>query len=106
RRAGATVKAAEAFEQVARLAKDDRARAALRAAGKLYREAGRIEQAIAAYRAIVERRPSDLEAWRALDELLSELGRWREVAEVRGELAERATGVDKAVLLRAQARAL
>src|SRR5690606_20606539 len=36
----------------------------------------------------------------------SELGRWREVADVRGALAERATGVDKAVLLRAQARAL
>src|SRR3954465_15696602 len=36
RRAGAWQKAAVAFERVAELARDDRARAALRAAGKLY----------------------------------------------------------------------
>lgn len=106
RRAGAGVKAAEAFERVAELARDDRARAALRAAGRLYRENGRLEQAARVYRTIVERRPSDVEAWRALDEVLSELRRWREVAAVRGALAERASGVEKAVLLRAQARAL
>jgi tetratricopeptide (TPR) repeat protein len=106
RRAGAAVKAAEAFERVAQLAKDDRARAALRAAGRLYRESGRHDQAIAVYRAVVERKPTDTEAWRALDELLSELKRWREVAEVRGAMADRASGVDKAVLLRSQARAL
>lgn len=106
RRAGAAVKAAASFERVAELAKDDRARAALRAAGRLYRESGRLEQAVQVYREIVERRPSDLEAWRALDELLSDLKRWRELADVRGALAERATGVEKAALLRAQARAL
>lgn len=105
RRAGATVKAAQAFEQVAKLARDDRARAALRAAGKLYRDAGRLEQAARVYRAIVERRATDGEAWRALEEILTQLERWQELAEVRGRLAERATGVDKAVLLRAQARA-
>ena len=55
---------------------------------------------------IVERRPADLLAWRALDDVLSELGRWREVAEVRGERAARAqSGFEKAALLRAQARA-
>lgn len=106
RRAGAAVKAAESFERVGELAKDDRARAALRAAGRLYRENGRLDQAVRVYRKIVERRPSDLEAWRALDELLSDLKRWRELADVRGALAERATGVEKAALLRAQARAL
>jgi tetratricopeptide (TPR) repeat protein len=106
RRAGAAVKAAESFERVAQLAKDDRARAALRAAGRLYRESGRHDQAIAVYRAVVQRKPSDMEAWRALDEILSDLKRWREVAEVRGTMAERASGVDKAVLLRSQARAL
>lgn len=106
RRAGATVKAAQAFEQVARLAQDDRARAALRAAAKLYREAGRLDQAATIYRAAVERRASDIDSWRALEEVLTELERWREVADVRGALADRATGVDKAVLLRAQARAL
>jgi tetratricopeptide (TPR) repeat protein len=106
RRAGAAVKAAEAFERVAQLAKDDRARAALRAAGRLYRESGRHDQAVAVYRTIVDRRPGDLEAWRQLDEILTELKRWRDVAEVRGAMAERASGVDKAVLLRAQARAL
>ncbi|HEU4616093.1 MAG TPA: hypothetical protein VFS15_28545, partial [Kofleriaceae bacterium] len=46
RRAGAAVKAAAAFERVAELARDDRARAALRAAGRLYRENGRLEQAV------------------------------------------------------------
>ena len=106
RRAGAAVKAAAAFERVGELAKDDRARAALRAAGRLYRESGRLEQAVDVYRTIVERRPSDVEAWRALDEILTELSRWREVANVRAALAERASGVDKAVLLRSQARAL
>jgi len=106
RRAGASVKAAEAFERVAVLAKDDRARAALRAAGRLYRESGRLEQAIEVYRNVVDRRPGDLEAWRALDELLTELKRWREAADVRAALADRASGVDKAVLLRSQARAL
>lgn len=106
RREGAAVKAAEAFERVAQLSKDDRGRAALRAAGRLYRECGRHDQAVNVYRTIVSRRPSDLEAWRALDELLAELKRWRELADVRGAMAERATGVDKAVLLRAQARAL
>ena len=106
-RAGAWAKAAEAFEQVATLARDDRARAALRAAGRIYREHGKADRAIDAYRAIVTRKPGDLDAWRALDELLSGLGRWREVAIVRGELAERTpSGVDKAVLLRGQARAL
>ncbi|HTL31552.1 MAG TPA: tetratricopeptide repeat protein [Kofleriaceae bacterium] len=105
RKAGAAVKAAEAFEKVAGLAQDDRSRAALRAAGRLYRDAGKHEQAVRVYRAIVKRRPSDLEAWRALDEILTDLGQWTEVAEVRGALADRATGVDKAVLLRSQARA-
>ncbi|HEY5946904.1 MAG TPA: tetratricopeptide repeat protein, partial [Kofleriaceae bacterium] len=106
RRAGAAVKAAEAFERVAALAKDDRARAALRAAGRLYRDSGRHDQAIAVYRTVVDRKPTDMEAWRALDEILTELKRWREVADVRGAMAERAAGVDKAVLLRSQARAL
>ncbi|HUJ60820.1 MAG TPA: hypothetical protein VLX92_20095, partial [Kofleriaceae bacterium] len=46
-RAGAWAKAAEAFEQVAELARDDRARAALRAAGRLYRDNGRLERAVA-----------------------------------------------------------
>ncbi|MEP6859297.1 MAG: hypothetical protein ABJE66_01670 [Deltaproteobacteria bacterium] len=106
RRAGAWQKAAEAFERVAGLARDDRARAALRAAGKLYRDNGKLDHAAATYRAIVDRRPSDLDAWKALDETLTKLGRWTEVAKVRGQIAARATGVEKAVLLRGQARAL
>jgi tetratricopeptide (TPR) repeat protein len=106
-RAGAWSKAAEAFERVADLVPDDRGRAALRAAGRLYRDHGKADRAVDVYRAIVERRPSDSEAWRALDELLAQLGRWREVAEVRASLAERAANdVDKAVHLRGQARAL
>ena len=95
------------FEHVAELARDDRARAALRAAGKLYRDNGRLEHAARTYRAIVERKPTDLDAWRALDDILSQLGRWRDVAWVRGELALHSPGgVDKAALLRGQARAL
>jgi tetratricopeptide (TPR) repeat protein len=106
RRAGAWQKAAESFERVAALAKDDRARAALRAAGKLYRDNGRLDRAADIYRAIVARRPGDLDAWKALDELLTALKRWRELADVRAARAELASGVDKAALLRAQARAL
>lgn len=106
RRAGAWQKAAEAFERVAGLAQDDRARAALRAAGKLYRDNGRLDQAAAVYRAIVDRRPTDLDAWKALDEVMTKLERWRELAEIRGEIAARANGVEKAVMLRGQARAL
>ncbi|MBA3396797.1 MAG: hypothetical protein H0T89_29470, partial [Deltaproteobacteria bacterium] len=107
RRAEAWIKAAESFERVGALATDERGRAALRAAGKLYRDHGKVERAAKVYRAIVERRPGDGEAWRALDEILTGLGRWREVAEVRGERAARAaSGVDKAALLRSQARAL
>jgi tetratricopeptide (TPR) repeat protein len=105
-RAGAWPKAAEAFERVAELVRDDRGRAALRAAARLYRDHGHPERAVAAYRAIVARRASDREAWQALDELLEGLGRWRELAEVRGAMAASAAGVDKAALLRAQARAL
>ncbi|HEY0253771.1 MAG TPA: tetratricopeptide repeat protein, partial [Kofleriaceae bacterium] len=105
RRAGAWQKAAVAFERVAGL--DERkARAALRAAATLYRDNGRLEQAAQTFRAIVDRRPTDLEAWRALDDMLTKLGRWREVADVRDELAQQATGVEKAVLLRGRARAL
>ncbi len=107
RRAGGWAKAAETFEKVGQLAHDDRSRAALRAAGKLYRDNGRLDRAAAIYRVIVTRRPSDTEAWRALEDLLTELGRWRDVATVRGERAERAaSGVEKAALLRSQARAL
>jgi tetratricopeptide (TPR) repeat protein len=105
-RIGAKARAAEAFEEVARLARDDRGRAALRAAGRLWRELGKSERAVDAYRGIIERRPADLDAWRALDELLYHLGRWPELAEVRGTLALHASGVEKAVLLRQQARAL
>src|SRR5436189_235883 len=80
---------------------------AARAAGKLYRESGRLDRAAAIYELIVSRRPDDTEAWRALDDLLSELGRWHELAEVRGARAARAkSGVEKAALLRSQARAL
>jgi tetratricopeptide (TPR) repeat protein len=107
RRTGAWAKAADAFEQVARRAPDRRADAALSAAATLNRDGGRFEEAAALYRRIVERRPTDLGAWRALDDVLSELGRWGEVASVRGERAARApSGFEKAALLRAQARAL
>ena len=106
RRSDAWIKAAESYERVAELASDDRGRAALRAAGKLYRERGKLDRAAVIYRTIVERRPSDTDAWHALDELLTELGRWREAAAIRGERAARAKGVEKAALLRSQARAL
>ena len=106
RRSDAWIKAAESYERVADLAIDERGRAALRAAGKLYRERGKLDRAADIYRQIVERRASDGDAWRALDEILTELGRWREAAGIRGERAARAKGVEKAALLRSQARAL
>lgn len=106
RRADAWIKAAESYERVAALSTDERGRAALRAAGKLYRERGKLDRAADVYRQVVERRPSDGDAWRALDETLTDLGRWREAAGVRGERAARAKGVERAALLRSQARAL
>ena len=107
RQAGAWAKAADALEQVGLRAPDRRADAALVAAAQLNREHGRLDRAGALYRRVVERRPTDLDAVHALDDVLSELGRWDEVAEVRGERAARApSGVEKAALLRSQARAL
>lgn len=107
RKAGAWQKAAETFERVGLIAQDDRARAAMRAAGKLYRDNGRLDRSVAVYRTIVEHRPTDNEAWRALDDLLAETQRWEELADVRGHRAKRAaSGVEKAALLRSQARAL
>jgi tetratricopeptide (TPR) repeat protein len=106
RRAGAWAKAAEAFERVGELDPGERGRAARRAAGALYREHGQLDQARHVYRGILDRWPSDAEAWQALDRVLVELGRWREVAELRGERAARSHGVDRAALLRSQARAL
>ncbi len=107
RRAGAWTKAADAFEQVGLRAPDDRARGALLAAAQLNRDHGRLDRAAMLYRLIVARHASDLDAWEALDDVLVELGRWREVAEVRGERAAQADhGVEKAALLRSQARAL
>ncbi|HUQ06036.1 MAG TPA: tetratricopeptide repeat protein [Kofleriaceae bacterium] len=107
RQAGAWAKAADAFEQVALRAPEQIARAALLDAARLHRENRDFDRAAALFRRIVERRPTDLLAWRALDDVLSELGRWREVAEVRGERAARAqSGFEKAAQLRAQARAL
>lgn len=105
-RVGAWARAGETFERVASLAFDVQARGALRAAGQLYRDNSWLDRAAAVYRELVTRKPSDRAAWQALDEVLTQLGRWSEVAEVRGELAARAAGpIDKAALLRAQARA-
>jgi tetratricopeptide (TPR) repeat protein len=107
RRAEAWAKAAQTFERVAELSRDARAHAASRAAATLYRDHGKLEQAVAMYRAIVARRPADADAWRALDELLERLARWAELAEVRGTLATLApNATDRAIALRAQARAL
>ncbi|HEU0033835.1 MAG TPA: tetratricopeptide repeat protein [Kofleriaceae bacterium] len=107
RRAGAWAKAAAEFERVGDLSHDERGRAALRAAGKLFRDHGKLDRAATVYRTIVTRRPTDDDAWRALDEILAQLGQWREVAEVRAERAFRAkTSLDKAALLRSRARAL
>jgi tetratricopeptide (TPR) repeat protein len=106
RRSDAWIKAAESYERVGELSPDERGRAALRAAGTLYRERGKLERAAKIYWEIVERRPSDIDAWRALDEILTEQGRWIEAAAARGERAARAKGVEKAALLRSQARAL
>ena len=104
---GAVQKAAEAFERIGMLANKEQATAAYRSAGKLYRENGQPERAADAYRAVLAHRPEDKEAWRNLEELLEQLGRWQELADVRGELARRSSNtVDKATLLRGQARAL
>jgi tetratricopeptide (TPR) repeat protein len=105
--AGAWAKAADTFERVGALAKRDQACVALRAAAKLYRDHSQLDRAADAYRAIIHHRPADKDAWCNLEELFEQLGRWNELADVRGELAKRAANpLDKAALLRAQARAL
>jgi tetratricopeptide (TPR) repeat protein len=106
RRAGAWTKSAAAYERVGELATDERGRAALRAAARLYRDHNQPERAASVLYAIVARRAGDEQAWRELDEVLSELGRWRELADVRATRASKATGVERAALLRSQARAL
>ena len=106
RKAGAWAKAAAMFVEVGELSPDEHGRAALRAAGALYREHKQLDRAAQVFRAIVTRRPGDHQAWSQLDDVLSELGHWREVAAVRGSRAERARGVERATLLRSQARAL
>src|SRR5689334_7243038 len=80
RRAEAHAKAAAAFERAGDLASDERGRAALRAAGRLYRELGQLERAASVFRTIVSKRATDDQAWRELDEVLTALGQWREVA--------------------------
>ncbi|MEJ7600073.1 MAG: tetratricopeptide repeat protein [Kofleriaceae bacterium] len=105
-RVGAWARAGEMFERVASLAFDVQARAALRAAGQLYRDNSQHDRAAIVYRQLIERRPGDRTAWQALEEVLTQLERWHEVAEVRGELVARTPGaVEQAALLRAQARA-
>ena len=107
RQAGAWAKEADAFEEVGARAEGARAAAALAAAARLNHEHGRLDRAEALYRRIVERRPTDPGAWRGLDDVLCELERWRDVAEVRGARAARAdSAFEKAALLRSQARAL
>jgi len=111
RRAGAWAKAAAEFEQVGALAATApalaaRGHAALRAAGRLYREHGVLDRAAEIYRAIVARRPADDQAWRELDDVYATLGLWSEVADVRAHRATLATGIERAALLRSQARAL
>ncbi len=107
RRAGAWAKAAAEFVRVGELATDERGRAALRAAGRLYREHGKLERAAELYREVLERRPSDDQIWRELDEVYAELARWPELAEVRAMRAAHArSSVQRAALLRSQARAL
>src|SRR5262249_28184413 len=97
RRAGASGKAADTFLKVAKMANDHRARAALHGAAKLFRETAQLERAVETYRQIVAAFPRDLDASRALEEILAQLGRWRELAEMRGELAKRASGkIEKA----------
>jgi thioredoxin-like negative regulator of GroEL len=91
-RAGAWVQAAVTLETAGNLAASDRGRAALHAAAALYHQHGRLDSAAAVYRTLVQRRSSDVEAWKALDQLLEALGRWDELAVVRGQLADLAAG--------------
>lgn len=106
RKAGAWGKAAAMFVEVGELCRDEHGRAALRAAGALYREHKQFDRAANVLRTIVARHPGDDQAWRQLDDVLSELGQWRDVAAVRGARADKARGVERAALLRSQARAL
>jgi len=70
--AGVWSKAAEALEQLAARVAGDAAILALSAAGRLYRNTGHVDQSIAAYRAIVVRKPSNTEALLAIGELIAD----------------------------------
>lgn len=70
--AGAWAKTAETLEQLAAVSHDDLGVAALRAAGQLYRDHGRPDRALIAYRTIGIRRAGDRQAMVALAELLND----------------------------------
>lgn len=67
---GAWVQAGQTLEQLAPFLATEKGLVALRAAGRLYRNSGRNDRALIAYRAVGVRRPSDLAALTALAELM------------------------------------
>jgi tetratricopeptide (TPR) repeat protein len=70
------------------------------------KELGQPEVALAAYRDIINDFPDDDEALRALDRLCESLGRHDELQEIVGRRAARATGAERAALIKRQARIL
>jgi tetratricopeptide (TPR) repeat protein len=67
---GAWVKAAQTLELLVPYVAADHGLVILRAAARLYRNSGRNDRALVAYRAVAVRKPSDLEALKALGELI------------------------------------
>jgi tetratricopeptide (TPR) repeat protein len=74
--------------------------------GALHSERARPTEAIAAYRAALDADPADVEALRALVELLEQWGRPEELARARRSLAELLPAAERAACLDALARLL
>jgi len=68
----------------------------------LYRDQGRVDEALVQWRAVTDERPDFTPAWLGLAELFLSLGRWAELDVVLGRLEERPAGEEEAALLRAR----
>jgi tetratricopeptide (TPR) repeat protein len=101
-------KAVQALRREIELVTDrDRLRALRMRLGELEeKELGQPEAALAAYRGIIVDFPEDDEALQALDRLCESLGRHDELQEIVGRRAARATGAERAALIKRQARIL
>jgi golgin subfamily B member 1 len=78
----------------------------LRLAEIAEKELGQVDQAVAAYEAILEESPRDTDVLGSLDRLLESQARWPALEEVIGRRVELASGAERSELIRRRARIL